>query len=164
MKSKKLLPEDRIIFRIYTISITKTQRTSGINDIKFYFSFMERPKYCLYLSRLWPDGPLIRSRMAQWLALSLAVYFLWNLNRLKVYWFQICFTKWKWKWKSLSCVWLFVTPWTTQSMEFSRILEWVAFPFSRGSSQPRDQTQVSRTTGGFFTSWATREAQEYCSG
>ena len=93
---------------------------------------MERPKYCLYLSRLWPDGPLIRSRMAQWLALSLAVYFLWNLNRLKVYWFQICFTKWKWKWKSLSCVWLFVTPWTTQSMEFSRILEWVAFPFSKG--------------------------------
>ena len=33
-----------------------------------------------------------------------------------------------------------------------RILEWVAFPFSRGSSQPRDRTQVSRTAGGFFTS------------
>ena len=43
----------------------------------------------------------------------------------------------------------------------ARILEWVAFPFSRGSSQPRDQTQVSRTAGRFFTSWATREAQEY---
>ena len=40
-----------------------------------------------------------------------------------------------------------------------RILEWVAFPFSRGSSQPRDRTQVSRIAGGFFTSWATREAQ-----
>ena len=34
----------------------------------------------------------------------------------------------------------------------TRILEWVAFPFPRGSSQPRDQTQVSRITGGFFTS------------
>ena len=34
----------------------------------------------------------------------------------------------------------------------ARILEWVAFPFSRGSSQPRDQTQVSHTAGGFFTS------------
>ena len=45
-----------------------------------------------------------------------------------------------------------------------RIPEWVAFPFSRGSSQPRDQTQVSHIAGGFFTSWATREAQEYCSG
>ena len=43
----------------------------------------------------------------------------------------------------------------------ARILEWVAFPFSRGSSQSRDQTQVSHNTGGFFTSWATREAQEY---
>ena len=41
----------------------------------------------------------------------------------------------------------------------ARILEWVAFPFSRGSSQPRVRTQVSRIAGGFFTSWATREAQ-----
>ena len=46
----------------------------------------------------------------------------------------------------------------------ARILEWVAIPFSRGSSQPRDQTQVSRTAGKFFTSWATREAREYWSG
>ena len=34
----------------------------------------------------------------------------------------------------------------------ARILEWVAFPFSRDSFQPRDQTQVSRIAGGFFTS------------
>ena len=34
----------------------------------------------------------------------------------------------------------------------ARILEWVAVPFSRGSSQPRKQTQVSRIAGGFFTS------------
>ena len=40
----------------------------------------------------------------------------------------------------------------------ARILEWVAIPFSRGSSQPRDRTQVSCIAGGFFTSWATREA------
>ena len=33
----------------------------------------------------------------------------------------------------------------------TRILEWIAFPFSRGSSQPRDQTQVSLIAGGFFT-------------
>ena len=39
----------------------------------------------------------------------------------------------------------------------ARILEWVAFPFSRGSSQPRDRTQVSCIAGGFFTSWAIRE-------
>ena len=34
----------------------------------------------------------------------------------------------------------------------ARILEWVAFPFSRGSSQTRDQIQVSHIAGGFFTS------------
>ena len=45
----------------------------------------------------------------------------------------------------------------------ARILEWVAFPFSRGSSPPRNWTQVSHIAGGFFTSWATREAQEYWS-
>ena len=45
----------------------------------------------------------------------------------------------------------------------ARILQWVAFPFSRRSSQPRNQTQVSCIADGFFTSWATREAQEYWS-
>ena len=40
----------------------------------------------------------------------------------------------------------------------ARILEWVAIPFSRGSSWPRDQTQVSHISGWFFTIWATREA------
>ena len=34
----------------------------------------------------------------------------------------------------------------------ARILEWVAFSFSRGSSQPRDRTQISRIAGRFFTS------------
>ena len=39
----------------------------------------------------------------------------------------------------------------------ARILEWVAMPSSRGSSQTRDQSQVSRIAGGFFTVGATRE-------
>ena len=41
----------------------------------------------------------------------------------------------------------------------ARILEWVAIPFSSGSSQSRDRTQVSHIGSRFFTSWATREAQ-----
>ena len=40
----------------------------------------------------------------------------------------------------------------------ARILEWVATSFSRGSSQPRDWTWVSRIVGRHFTVWATREA------
>ena len=46
----------------------------------------------------------------------------------------------------------------------ARILEWVAVPFSSGSSQHRHQTQVSCTADRFFTVWATREAQKYWSG
>ena len=39
-----------------------------------------------------------------------------------------------------------------------RKLEWIAYLFFRGSSQPRNRTQVSYLAGRFFTSWATREA------
>ena len=46
----------------------------------------------------------------------------------------------------------------------ARILEWVAFPFSRGSFQPKDQTQISCIAGRFFTSRTIREAQEYWNG
>ena len=53
----------------------------------------------------------------------------------------------------LSLVRLFVTPWTVvHGILWVRILEWVAFPFSRGSSQPRDRTKVSHIEGGFFNS------------
>ena len=68
--------------------------------------------------------------------------------------------------KSLSRIRIFATPWTVAyqalSMGFSRILEWVAISFPRGSSQPRDQTWVSRIAGRCFTVWATREAQMVC--
>ena len=40
----------------------------------------------------------------------------------------------------------------------ARILEWVDIPFSRASSQPRDQTRVSCIEGRFFNIWATRRA------
>ena len=42
----------------------------------------------------------------------------------------------------------------------ARVLEWVAISLSRGSSQHRDQTQVSCITGRFFTIWATRQAPD----
>ena len=67
--------------------------------------------------------------------------------------------------ESLSRVWLFVTPWIVARQAplsigilQTRILEWVAIPSSRRSSQPRDQTQVSHIADGLFTIWATRKA------
>ena len=105
-------------------------------------------------------------------------------------------TAWKWKW--IGRVRLFVTPWTIQSVEFSRpeylsshsllqgifptqgsnpgllhcrqilyqlshegilrILEWVAYSFFSGSSQPRNWTGVTCIAGGFLTNWTIREA------
>ena len=52
-----------------------------------------------------------------------------------------------------------LSPWNLQT----KILEWVTVPFRRGSSQPRDQTQVSHIVGGSFAIWATREALLYYS-
>ena len=64
---------------------------------------------------------------------------------------------------SLSRVWLLLDCSLSSSSVYgavqARMLEWVAIPFSRGSSQPRDQTWVSCIAGRFFTIWATREAQ-----
>ena len=45
-----------------------------------------------------------------------------------------------------------------------RILEWVAYSFFRGTSQPRNQTRVSCIAGGFFTSWATQVFNQPFSG
>ena len=65
------------------------------------------------------------------------------------------------KWNSLSCVQLFVTPWTTvRGILQAKMLEWVAYPFSRGSSRPRNWTGVSCIAGGFFTNWTIREAHD----
>ena len=70
----------------------------------------------------------------------------------------------------VACVWLFATPCTvafqaplSMGILQARILEWVAMPSSRESSQPRDLTQVSHIADGFFTIWATREAQYHWS-
>ena len=63
---------------------------------------------------------------------------------------------------SVARVHLFATPWTVAHQAplsvrilQARILEWIAMPSSRGSSQPRDWTEVSRIAGRFFTAWAT---------
>ena len=75
---------------------------------------------------------------------------------------EAMFKPWKWKW-SRSVV--------SDHMDYSlsgssvhgifqaRVLEWIAISFSRGSSRPRNRTQVSSIAGRRFTIWATREAQ-----
>ena len=62
-----------------------------------------------------------------------------------------------WNLGLLHCRWILFQ---LSHQERPRILEWVAYPFSRGSSLPRNWTGVSCIVGRFFTSWATREAQD----
>ena len=76
---------------------------------------------------------------------------------------------WKWKVKVLvsqSCLTL-CNPVncsppdsSVHAILWAKMLKWVVIPFSRGSSWPRDQTQVSCISGRFFTIWDTREAQK----
>ena len=68
----------------------------------------------------------------------------------------------QWKWKPLSRVQLIATPWTVHGILQARILEWAAFPFSKGSSPPRDRTQISHIAGGFFYQLSHQEW--YCIG
>ena len=61
------------------------------------------------------------------------------------------------------CMLCDIKDYTVHGILQARILEWVAFPFSRGFSQLRDQTQVFHIAGGFFIR-ATREAQQELQG
>ena len=139
--------------------------------VKSYLSWSPSPK--LHFSNLLPS---LYNTISP--SLSINQFFFINQDDkfcicLNVYWpwvkkndFFLKFQFNEYHWAVLSHVWLFATP-TDHSPPGSsvhgilqaRILEWVAYPFSRGSSWPRDWTSVSFTASGFFTNWATREAQ-----
>ena len=87
----------------------------------------------------------------------------WDANSLLWLEVKICRQYWErfqpgWK-VTQSCLTL-CNPmdYTVHGILKARLLEWVRFPFSRGSSQPRNQTRVSCIAGGFFTNWAIWEA------
>ena len=104
-------------------------------------------------------GPALGTAVLRW---SLLCHVIWVCL-----WWAMMELGWekKRKWnRRISKNWYWSCPLWMWLILQDRILEWIAFPFSRGSSQPRDQTQISHTAGRFFTSWATREAQEYWSG
>ena len=60
--------------------------------------------------------------------------------------------------KSLSHVQVFVTPWSVHGILQARILEWVAFPSPGYLPNPGIEPRSTLIAGGFFTSWATKEA------
>ena len=97
------------------------------------------------------------THFTSWTVLSLV----YQVHSIKKQYFRLCCAS------LLSCVWL---PWAvahqapvSMGIPQARKLEWAAMPSSRGSSQPRDQTQVSPIASRFFTNWTTREPQEHWS-
>ena len=76
----------------------------------------------------------------------------YNQAKMRSYWVRVC--------ESDSVVSDFFDPidYTVHGLLQARMLEWIALLSSRGSSQLRDRTQISHIAGGFFTSWATKEA------
>ena len=100
---------------------------------------------------------IFQARVLEWVAIAFSNKVIryhkrQNLSCLK-------YREWNWQCSAQ----LFVTPWTVASVRGifqARVLEWAAIPFSRGSSRPRDQTEVSCIADRHFTIWATREALE----
>ena len=107
----------------------------------FYKAFLSQPVIS-YRSNIQTYAINKNRRINQYYLKSFKIWGPWDKNN-------------KVKWKLLSRVQLFVTPWinTVHGILQARILEWVAFPFSKNFSQPGDWTQVSRIAGRFFTSW-----------
>ena len=82
-------------------------------------------------------------RILEWAAYSLSSGSFWSRNRTRVSYivggFFIELSGKPCKWKLLSRAQLFATPWTVHGILQATIMEWVAFPFSRGSSHPRTE-------------------------
>ena len=89
-------------------------------------------------------------------------------SRLLRWWVKIICNRhlWKWIWMLLGCVWLCDPTDCSLPGSFvhgilqARTLGWVAAPFCRASSQPREWAQIYHIAGRFFSIWATRE--DFC--
>ena len=102
---------------------------------------------------------ILQARILEWVAMPSSRGSFWRRN-----WTSLCLLHWQAGFLPLaphvkvtrSCPTLYdPMDYTVYGIFQARILEWIAIPFSRGSSQPRDRTQVSCTAGRFFTIWAT---------
>ena len=115
---------------------------------RFVIDFLSKSQ-CLLISWLWSLSAMILEPKK-----IKSVTSVWILIKVKVSIAQSCLTLWD----SVDCSFLGSS---VHGILQVRILEWVAIPFSRGSSQSRDWTWVS-ITGRFFTTWVRREENRIC--
>ena len=115
---------------------------------RFVIDFLPKSQ-CLLISWLWSLSAMILEPKK-----IKSVTSVWILIKVKVSIAQSCLTLWD----SVDCSLLGSS---VHGILQVRILEWVAIPFSRGSSQSGDWTWVS-ITGRFFTTWLSREENRIC--
>ena len=114
-------------------------------------------------SKVWPPCRISGLKFSAPLQLAKALsatVSLFSFFLLSILAFSFSHRKWKWSRSIVSdSLQPYGLPYSSIHTIFqARVLEWVAISFSRGSSRPRDPTQVSRIVGRRFTVWATREA------
>ena len=130
----------------------ETDLTNNLNQLgsRFIPELPQKSK-ALPTARFWPWGLQIKSSWAP------SCLDFWPTETEIINLYYVLVLKWS---ESHSVVSAVCDPmdYTVHGILQAGILKWVAFPFSRGSSQPRDQTQVFRIAVGFFTSWATSKA------
>ena len=121
-----------------------------------YFKFQNSPwRLCVHDECHYLKGS---SHFFEWFLSELYFYFKINITIFKTLLDYVWFVKGKVKFAQLCLTLCEPVDYRVHGILQTRILEWVAFPFSRGSSQPRGRTQVPCIAGRFFASWAIREA------
>ena len=110
-----------------------------IDILHFYFYFITKVKFTLKL--VWPQSIPKLFQMFNFSLMNWKIFL--NVKVTQSY-LTLC--------DPIDCI--------VHGILQARILKWVAFPFSRGSFQPRDWTQVSHIAGGFFTAEPQRKPQK----
>ena len=122
------------------------KRTTGLTILQTHQKvkyFWNQPRMSIHLSSVCTSKQSLSGRIPMWEHEYLPIQF-----KIKLYW------KWKWNCSVVSDS-LQSHGSSVHGIFQARILEWVAISFSRGSSQPRDWTQVSLIAGRCFNLWAT---------
>ena len=146
-KSKKLRTRILVFVHKICILLEEAQRVVFENLIHVVKHFYELEKYCpAYKLGHWIFKILEDIRNKLICSLSLIFFFFLHLNLF-------------------SCVWLFATPWTIQSMNFPGQNTGVGgLSLFQGIFPTQGSNPGLHIADRFFTSWAAREAQEYWSG
>ena len=156
----QIIWDKRYILRIFSICWSWLELDNGPWVYNIFCTCVWL-KASTIIKKVWRHHNLMKKGMEENPSLcSLCLgYWHWNKEILREYWY--CDLSVKMKVTQLYPTLCNPMDYTVHGILQATVPEWVAIPFSRGSSQARDQTQILHIAGEFFTSWATRSHQKY---